>query len=1775
MDEDYTVEPIAIVGMAARVPGAGDTSTFWRNLVDGVESVTQFTEAEQLARGAAPDELADPGWVNAGPALEAADCFDAPLFGFTAQEASVTDPQHRLFMELAHTALEDSGHDPGQFDGTIGVYAGTGGNGYHWKNLMHNERVRTALAGGLTMSTGNSPNYVGTLVSYRMNLRGPSMTVHTACSTSLVTLHLACEALRNGECDLALSGGVSVEHPYAIGYVGVEGFMSPDARVRPFDAGANGTVWGSGGGVLVLKRLSEAVADGDTIRAVVLGNAVNNDGSDKVGFSAPSVMGQAEVIAQAVAMAGVEPRTISYVEAHGTGTAIGDPIEVAALSTAYGAGTTDRGWCGIGSVKSNIGHLSQAAGVVSVIKAVLAMEHGLIPPTINYERPNPAIDFADSPFYVASTLTKWETDGGPRQAGVSSFGIGGTNAHIILAEAPRVPATPAEPRARLLRLSARTPEALAAAAGRLADHLTAFPDADLADVSHTLRIGRTARAHRATLVATDPADAVRGLRDAKRLRTGEAPAKTPPVAFLFTGQGSQYVGMGAELYRSEPVFAAAVDECAALLPDLDVRALLFTDERLGETRFTQPALFVLEYALAKVWESFGVRPAAMIGHSIGEYVAATLAGVFALPDALRLVATRGALMQSMPAGAMLAVQKDATELADLLPADVTIATINAPGSCVVAGTVEAVEAFAATLKAAKIGSKALRTSHAFHSAMMDPILDEYAAAVAAVPRTAPTVPFLSNVTGDWITDEQACDPAYWAAQLRQPVRFADCVATLLARGEHALVEVGPGRQLSGLVRMRLPKGSAAPLTSLPGPGDSATDSTVMLGSAGALWNVGIGDGPDSQGRRVPLPEYPYERKKHWVDADPIDAGSTARPVRRGPLPLEEWFAVPTWKQLPSAPGTADLTGCALFVAGPRGEALLAALRAAAVAVTEVRPGDAFAATDTGFVIRPGERADYEALVAALDTDAFVHAYALDAEPAGTDIAAAWSAQERGFFSVLHLTQALAGAQRTEGVRLDLLSAGTADVTGADLTSPEHATLDGLARVLPLELPGLTVRRIDAGPDTRPDALVAELARVADPEVALRSGRRWAQDYAQVSLPAGESAAGLRDGGTYLITGGLGGIGITLAEELAHRARARLVLLSRSGLPPRAEWAGHVATHGATDRTGRAIAAIERMEQLGSEVLVVAADVTDPEALGLLRTELGRLDGIVHAAGLAGGGMAEIKDHDTARGVLAPKLAGTLALAAAFGDAPLDFVVLCSSVTSVSGGFGQVDYCAANAFLDAYARSGLGFGARVLSQNWGGWAEVGMAAETAAPAGFRAGVRSAFAERVSAGTHWLLEEHRIGGVPVVPGTGHLEYVRTALSTVERPGPEHVVELRDVAFLEPMAVPDGTASEYRVELDGDEFRVVGRRDGRDTAHVTGTGGWVLAPAAPLDVAGIRARTRQVATPEGDRVSLLAFGPRWDSLREVYAGPDEELALIEAPEAALVDLDRWVLHPALLDVATAFGSRGEGSYLPLGYGTVTVHAPLPARFLSHLKYADQGAGEIIAADVTLADLDGRVLVSITDFVLRRVDGAAVSGNLTGAGAGAGASSSGPAGDPASTSGPAAGSRVAPGAGTAATWGIRPVDGAEAFCRTLATDLGPQVVIHQATVADLIAGTREVTTDTVEEGGAGGAGGRAVSSEGGAPTTELEGQVAQVWRDVLGVEHVGVDDDFFDLGGNSLVAVQLISYLRKAVNVRLPMRELFEAPTVAGLAVVIERIRAEKSAPEAPTTIPRLARG
>jgi phthiocerol/phenolphthiocerol synthesis type-I polyketide synthase E len=877
---------VAVVGMSGRFPKAADLEEFWRNLRAGVETIEPLTDEELLASGVGRALLDDPNYVKASSSLEGVEMFDASFFGFTPREAAIIDPQQRLFLECAWEALEGAGYDPTRYGGAIGVFGGVSISTYLIHLFANREQLGAVSAFQLVMS--NDKDHTPTRVSYKLDLRGPSVAVQTACSTSLVAVHLACQSLLGGECDMALAGGASIPIPQRRGYLYVEGnIASPDGHCRAFDADALGTVGGSGAGVVLLKRLADALADGDVIHAVIRGSAVNNDGSLKVGYTAPSVEGQAKVIAEAQAVAGVEPDSITYVEAHGTGTPLGDPIEMAALTKVFSAQTSKKNFCAVGSVKTNIGHLDAAAGVAGLIKTVLALGHKEIPPSLHFKRPNPKIDFAGGPFFVNAELKRWEMDGAPRRAGVSSFGIGGTNAHVIVEEPPERP----EPREsspwQLLLLSARTEPALERMTDNLAGYLQANPGANLADVCHTLQVGRKTFDYRRALVCRDAADAWGALaaRDATRVSTRFEKPRAREVVFMFSGQGAQRVGMGRGLYEREPEFRAHVDRCAELLaPRLgfDLREALYPGEgqaeaasrRLTQTAVTQPALFVTEYALARLWMSRGVSPAAMIGHSLGEYVAACLSGVFELGDALALVAERGRLMQSLPEGSMLAVpfaEEEARLVAGV--GGLSLASVNGPRSCVISGSAQSIETLERRLNADGVACRRLQTSHAFHSSMTEPILEEFARRVERLGPRAPSIPYVSNVTGDWVRTEDATDSRYWSRHLRETVRFGDGLSRLLEEPGRVFVEVGPGQTLYSLLQRHPSRRSEhVALASLPASHADDDEQAAMLKALGRCWQAGVAvDWEGFRGgercRRLQLPTYPFERQRCWVGSE--------------------------------------------------------------------------------------------------------------------------------------------------------------------------------------------------------------------------------------------------------------------------------------------------------------------------------------------------------------------------------------------------------------------------------------------------------------------------------------------------------------------------------------------------------------------------------------------------------------------------------------------------------------------------------------------------------------------------------------------------------------------------------------------------------------------------------------------------------------------------------------------------------------------------------------------
>ena len=882
--QEDAIEQIAVIGLSGRFPGARDLDQFWQNLRDGVESIRHFTDQELEAQGIPSEWLKDPNYVKAGTVLEDFDKLDAMFFGYSPREAENMDPQQRIFLETAWEALENAGCDPKTYDGPIGVFAGSNPNDY--LEILPAHLDVSDSAGALERLIGNEKDFLCTRVSYKLDLRGPSMTVQTGCSTSLVTVQLACQSLLNYQCNLALAGGVSINLRHSRGYFYQEGMIaSPDGHCRAFDADAHGTVLSQGVGVVVLKRLSEALSDGDTIHAVIKGVAINNDGALKAGYTAPSVDGQAEVIAMAHALSGVAADTIGYIEAHGTGTPLGDPIEIAALTQAFRASTQKKGFCAIGSVKTNIGHADAAAGIAGLIKTILMLKHKQIPPSLHFKKPNPNIDFGNSPFYVPTELSEWCDNGFPRRAGVSSFGIGGTNVHVVLEEAPTPRASGRSRPWQLLLVSAHTSNALEKATTNLVEHLKNKPEQSLSDIVYTLHTGRKAFNYRRMAVCKDRDDAIRSLEipNSGRVMNSYQEPVSRDIVFMFSGQGAQYVNMGLELFRTESVFREQIDHCSEILRShlsLDLRDILYPEkgnieefaEQLKQTAITQPALFTVEYALAKLWMAWGVHPAAMVGHSIGEYVAACLSGVFSLEDALFLVATRGQLMQQQPAGSMLAVQLSEKDIERFLNRRLSLAVVNAPSYCVVSGEQEAVKELEGDLEKSNVAFSRLHTSHAFHSDMMEPILDPFMEQARKVKFHSPQISFVSNLTGTWITSEEAVSPSYWARHLRHTVRFSDCAQELLKHSNRIFLEVGPGQTLSTFVRQHSDgsKGRVV-LSSIRHPKEERSDTDFILSTLGRLWLTGVqvdwsGFYKDERRHRLPLPTYPFERRRYWIEA---------------------------------------------------------------------------------------------------------------------------------------------------------------------------------------------------------------------------------------------------------------------------------------------------------------------------------------------------------------------------------------------------------------------------------------------------------------------------------------------------------------------------------------------------------------------------------------------------------------------------------------------------------------------------------------------------------------------------------------------------------------------------------------------------------------------------------------------------------------------------------------------------------------------------------------------
>ena len=1340
---------IAIVGLSCRFPGASNAEEFWHNLHDGVESISFYSPEDLAASGIDPAVLANPHFVPAGSLTEGADLFDASFFGINPREAESMDPQQRVFLECAWHALENAGYHPERYRGSIGVYAGCAMSTY-FHQLLRNPGF-LHLVGHLQALIGNDKDYLSTHVSYKLNLRGPSISIQSTCATSLVAICVACESIRSGSCDMALAGGVCIRAPQITGYYHEPGgIYSPDGHCRVFDSDAQGVVFGNGVGVVVLKRLVDALADGDLVHAVIKGWAINNDGASKTSYTAPSIDGQADVIARAQAMAGVNPGTVTYIEAHGTATAAGDPVEIAALNKAFRRGTKKKGFCAVGSVKSNFGHLDHAAGVAGLIKTVLALKHRQIPPTLNFAQPHPAIPFADSPFYVNQTLSDWKCRRFPRRAGVSAFGIGGTNAHVMLEEAPRRQSLASSRPAHLLLISARTSTALETATSRLIEHLKAHPHLAIADVAYTSQVGRRAFSHRRTLVCQSVEDAVHALEsaDATRVLSSKWRGRKRRVVFMFSGQGSQYVNMARGLYRFEPRFKKQVDRCAELLKPrmgLDLREMIYplgerspeTVDQLTQTALAQPALFVIEYALARLWMEWGVRPSGMIGHSIGEYVAACLAGVFTLKDALELVAERGRLMQQLPTGSMLAVSLSEQELQPYLNDKLCVAAINEPSMCVVSGPTGAVDQLEALLAVKEVQCRRLHTSHAFHSAMMDPILEAFTQLVARVKRKRPRLPYVSNLSGTWVTPGEATSPQYWANHLRNAVRFADGLQTLLKEENLILLEVGPGMTLSIFARRHPEKTPRhVVLPSLRHAREPQPDLEFLLAKLGRLWLRGVpidwrGFHRHERRNRVPLPGYPFERERYWIDATEHMTSTPANASPKKP-DIADWFYTPSWKMAPpaqtlhlQAPARQPSQWLLFEDAQGLGRRLADQLALKGEEAVLVREGNDFAQTGANaYEINPREVSQYHDLLKKLRScgkppEKVIHLWCVaPGEPESPELDTFDRFQDIGFYSLLYLAQAIIGQKITTPMQIAAVTNGTHLVSGQEALCAARATIAGPCKSIPQEYPNLRCRAIDIDfpansigwDDKSVSNLLCEvISDPADTVIAYRDRERWVQTFEATRIEKPDETI-LVEGGVYLITGGLGNICLALAEELARAVRAKLVLLGRSSFPARSVWPAWLAARGEADRVSRRIRKLQALEILGSEVMVCGADVADEaqmqRVLDQARSRFGDIHGVIHGAGTIAAKSFFGVDLAKPEGCelhFQPKVRGILVLERLLAGRDLDFVLLLSSLSSIVAGIGFVAYAAANAFLDAFAaaRDRPG-GTRWLSVNWDNW-----------------------------------------------------------------------------------------------------------------------------------------------------------------------------------------------------------------------------------------------------------------------------------------------------------------------------------------------------------------------------------------------------------------------------------------------------------------------------------------
>lgn len=1803
--EVFDDQKIAIIGMSCRLPGANNISEFWKNLENGVESISTFTDEELRAAGISEELINSPNYIKRKGIIGGAEYFDASFFNITPRDAEIMDPQHRIFLECAWHALEDGGYDPDNTSQKIGVFGGSGTN-WHLSSVYNNEAVKS-YASGTSMVTANDKDYLATRVSYMLNLTGPSLTMQSACSTSMSAIVMGVGSLLSQQCDMVLAGGSTIELPEKKGYLYQEGGLeSSDGHCRAFDEKADGTVFSRGAGVVLLKRYVDAVRDGDHIHGVILGGAINNDGKDKIGFTAPSLEGQVNVAIEALELSGIEPSDLTYVEAHGTATNLGDPIEVSSLKEVFETYTDKKQFCALGSVKTNIGHTDSASGVAGLIKVLLAMKNKKYPAHIHFSNPNPKINLNEGPFFICPETTDWNTENNiPRRALVNSFGVGGTNACVVIEEGPSEE-TARDEKEKLIMLSARSEQALLEAKENLNKYILENNSINSSDLAYTLQIGRKKFEHREVVSFKTLEELSGKLNKEGFSNKGVCTEDEKPIIFMFPGQGNQYLNMGLDLYNSNATYRQTFDYCCDHLKlklNLELRDYIFAVEgsekakmALEQTWITQPAIFVVSYAMAKTIMEKGVMPEAMIGHSVGEYVAACLSGVITLEDALVLVAKRGELVQKLPGGSMLAVLENEDKILPFLTKGVEVAAVNNPNLIVLAGPDEHISQLQKKLDNAGYFHKKLDTSHAFHSAMMEPCLPEFEKCFENVELSTPNIPIISTVTGKFLQPEEATNPSYWVKHVRKSVRFTDAVKLALDMNPTLFLEVGPGQSLESSVKRHITKDILHETTrTMRSDKEKINDCVFAEEAIGNVWIYGgkIDWGKYYNGKKrikLSLPVYPYQRKAYSIDFSfsNLSAQSEKKNVRNNSV--EDWYKIPSWKRTANREtieaNSENGTWLIFKDDYQLGEQAQKLLKQKGHKVILVAPGDKYKKTSSyEYSVNYFEKEHFEQLIDNIKEDEISInnvLYLRNYKEGKSQLSESNFnlIEHEAFFSILYLTQAMYSSNVLKEIRLGVVANGAFEILGDEELSPEKALGVGTCRVLIKEFPKTRAKFIDV--DSVATHKKAGLALNIINEtvndsyetvVAYRNNYRWIEQFDDVKIPLSENKS-YKENGIYLITGGLGGIGLLTANTIAENVNASFVLTYSSPIPERGEWPEWLSNNPGDSFLREKIEGVLAIEEKGSKVYLYQVDVSDFVAMKAMKQDVeqkvGKINGIVHSAGSVGGGVIPLKEIESVRPVFNSKFRGAIVLDQMFDTQELDFMLLYSSITSILGEATRLDYCSANAFLDAFAHyRNAKHTTNTTSVNWAGWDSIGMAVRWGKFKGekstktklrhskdmlkplYKEDLRQVYEVNFNPEDDWIINSHFIIGQPTVVGTSFIELVH---QYAKEQFSGRTVEMKNLYFMSPLMYENWRPKRVRffVDLSNGKTRFSFRTQPIDKDpdadiwqdHFIGEIVETDLEQNSLDLELIKqkigekteesATSRLVLYENGE--ALIDLGERWDIKNYIHVGDNEWLAKLSLREDFNADIDYFDYHPAIMDKATSYALRflSEAPFLPFSYKSIIAYKKLPATSYAYAKVdKEKLTPDTISIDITMLSADGEILMEIKQYTMKLVN--ELSSKAT---------------------------TKEPSKNTKKVFAkeidyINPEEGKVVIDQLLGSTPKPQIIVYPCDfnilLEDVLPNTKKDEENKEENTKKNYYARPSLNTEYEEPETEIEKTITGIWQDILGIDKIGRNDTFAELGGNSLLAIQTIANIVDVLEVELTAQVFYDNPTVKGLAEAV----------------------